>query len=1515
MRWIFLGLLALSLVVLRGEHVAGECNFNDASQCTAVLVKNVLEAFATAGLAVPAVNASAEIGSAVSSFTSACLGVQNVLRAVRFLTPSSNDGILASQAQVFTRATGFRAEFSSLLLSRIAEEVDFQLQTNAPANASVAAAMAANSTAGSGSSVSGGVDNAGGDVEAEVAELRAAAERAGTADEDVHPFYRTHAASYLGNRTGVVVSGFMPLLYWRRDIFAARLNLTRPPATWSELLDVGRRLHGTDLNGDGQPDPALCWSSPGCSDVGVLLGALLASLIQHTVAQLRFPRLRGNVGVAALPGSQVVWDREAGAWITCDSAAAACPFADTVPALQLPQLLNGTDNVFFTQLSSPNVSWAQLLDPTSAIGPFRLQHLDPASMGRWRAGGYDNTDLTDFLGAWRTTIEHPNVALLLRMPGAAGLRDALQWAATQRITIAAVVSAVGAALCLAAALGGYAWYRRRQAARHRTLFGRMVAPGASPATCLVVTDIVDSTRLWESVQQLAMARAVQLHHDTLRQLLKETGGYEDSFILSFYGPADAVAFCLRAQAALLACTWPAELLQQELCRPVYAVARSLAPTPPERGRGVLGSQASALSGAGGSGAGGALSLGGRVRLGSTAGVAGTSTSPAGDVLGGAVTLAGVGSAAVAAAAGASVSLYRGGGASPGTGIQDGGTGGATAGMLTGLVVSELQAPPSAAMRPGSSTGMPDQPHSARSQRAGSSGVISAFAAAAGMTANAPTGPAAAGDPNSPGGGVLNAIMRSAGSVTALLSRGGSGGAASRAGTSPSQPGRRLLQTIQHGVGLSSTSSAPQHPLPLLSRSTNPSSWAAAATDVSPPHVLSHSQSQLQSQVQLQIRQQSLASGGSSRRPAPRQGSRLNYINNTPRTNSGSAVTFRSSGVTTAATVGGGGGPDSPVRFRSEAAVAGGPVSGGAVSGLRHLIRTVSGLSSASNSRRSHAMLQRAAGGSGDVGEYQAASLAGAATVAGLVSGPGAVGLGTWSPGRAAGLSPEPSGLDEIMSSTDTHGGAVLSALSRAETRPDGSGDGAGLHTYSPATSPSQANAITGPSPTPLTLQGAACPPEPHALADAGAGASTRTAALSVFDSTAAPAAAAASGAAATTGAVSLSHAQAGMQRAESDLLRFPAAGYSVGYSAAAGYGSEPAGASPTSVGGAAYVSRASGTPGGGGGLLPMTFRRSSTQVQEAGRQAAGGAAETEGCVHAGVEPTEVSYNRVAGRTQYSGTALQFAKVVCDAAQAASRGLLCRVPALGPVRSREQLGAGVLCAPLGCVALGVLVVAGLPTLQAWDKAVTEEALDTFRRVVVTVALRQLGGQLVEEGPGRVLAAFCSAASAVRWAASCEALLKAADWSEALLAHELCPVASAHDDAARCLFRGLRVRGAVDVARVKAELLPATGRLAYRGALAGNVGRMAAFVSVGQAQLMMLQKARESTAAAAGAGVVQRTPDTASTVQLQLQLAGSGSGLPVWEVAPEDLRGMMRRVGASPEGTNSCKCGVAGIQWLV
>ncbi|GIL42590.1 hypothetical protein Vafri_567, partial [Volvox africanus] len=285
-------------------------------------------------------------------------------------------------------------------------------------------------------------------------------------------------------------------------------------------------------------------------------------------------------------------------------------------------------------------------------------------------------------------------------------------------------------------------------------------------------------------------------------------------------------------------------------------------------------------------------------------------------------------------------------------------------------------------------------------------------------------------------------------------------------------------------------------------------------------------------------------------------------------------------------------------------------------------------------------------------------------------------------------------------------------------------------------------------------------------------------------------------------------------------------------------------------------------------------------------------------VHSGVAITQVSYNRVAGRTQYSGAALETAKAVCDAAQggmvllshsafeqlapgraggvssgrepphvvlymgshiikpdpqpqdlylAQSRELLARVAFLGPVRSSEQVEPGVLERPLGEVSMGVVRVVGLDTLMAWHKETTEEALALFQRVVVTIAMRRLGGHLVEAEPGKVVAVFGHPFDAVRWAAACEALLKEAEWSEALLSHELAeevqgpvlldshmdaPVLMGDGELSRMLFRGLRIKGAVDCAKVKAELLPATGQLSYRGNLSQNLQRIAAYVSTGQ-----------------------------------------------------------------------------------
>ncbi len=95
-------------------------------------------------------------------------------------------------------------------------------------------------------------------------------------------FLLKYAATYADRRTAVVLSSVTPLLYWRRDYFAA-LNLTSPPSTWEELLAVAAALNGTDLNGDGQPDAALCCQLDECVDSGTLLSNILASMTQYEV--------------------------------------------------------------------------------------------------------------------------------------------------------------------------------------------------------------------------------------------------------------------------------------------------------------------------------------------------------------------------------------------------------------------------------------------------------------------------------------------------------------------------------------------------------------------------------------------------------------------------------------------------------------------------------------------------------------------------------------------------------------------------------------------------------------------------------------------------------------------------------------------------------------------------------------------------------------------------------------------------------------------------------------------------------------------------------------------------------------------------------------------------------------------------------------------------------------------------------------------------------------------------------
>ena len=56
----------------------------------------------------------------------------------------------------------------------------------------------------------------------------------------------------------VPLDGSAPMMLYRTDLFAAA-GLSRPPATWAEVLTAAAALNGTDMDGDGEEDFALCF--------------------------------------------------------------------------------------------------------------------------------------------------------------------------------------------------------------------------------------------------------------------------------------------------------------------------------------------------------------------------------------------------------------------------------------------------------------------------------------------------------------------------------------------------------------------------------------------------------------------------------------------------------------------------------------------------------------------------------------------------------------------------------------------------------------------------------------------------------------------------------------------------------------------------------------------------------------------------------------------------------------------------------------------------------------------------------------------------------------------------------------------------------------------------------------------------------------------------------------------------------------------------------------------------------
>ena len=74
--------------------------------------------------------------------------------------------------------------------------------------------------------------------------------------DDIAPYFRDFNQKVSGSTYFITLDGDFQMLYYRTDILDA--NGLEPPRTWEEYLDVASKIHGQDMNGDGEADYGSC---------------------------------------------------------------------------------------------------------------------------------------------------------------------------------------------------------------------------------------------------------------------------------------------------------------------------------------------------------------------------------------------------------------------------------------------------------------------------------------------------------------------------------------------------------------------------------------------------------------------------------------------------------------------------------------------------------------------------------------------------------------------------------------------------------------------------------------------------------------------------------------------------------------------------------------------------------------------------------------------------------------------------------------------------------------------------------------------------------------------------------------------------------------------------------------------------------------------------------------------------------------------------------------------------------
>jgi multiple sugar transport system substrate-binding protein len=214
-------------------------------------------------------------------------------------------------------------------------------------------------------------------------------------------YFFSHAASYTNNPATPGAMFFDP------ETMDAQIN----NPGWLRALEEyksGLELNppGALNNGSGDVRPLYAGGSVAMNidwaDSGVL-GATEGSIA-------------GNVRTAVLPGSTSIWNSATGVWDEFDTPIASPFLAFGGWQVGVPSDSDQQEAAwsFVAELTSPEVSGQAIVTSNTGVNPYRLSHYD--NLENW-SSIFTPEEAESYLSAQRASLDSPNVALDLRLPG------------------------------------------------------------------------------------------------------------------------------------------------------------------------------------------------------------------------------------------------------------------------------------------------------------------------------------------------------------------------------------------------------------------------------------------------------------------------------------------------------------------------------------------------------------------------------------------------------------------------------------------------------------------------------------------------------------------------------------------------------------------------------------------------------------------------------------------------------------------------------------------------------------------------------------------------------------------------------------------------------------------------------------------------------------------------------------------------------------------------------------------